>query len=328
MAIENNPKSKAIRLSFVIGFVLMCAKFFAYFITSSTAILTDALESIINVVAGGFAWYSIQLAEKPKDNEHPYGHGKIEFISAGFEGGLIVMAAIYILFEAILQFIAPSPIHQLENGIFICAIAGLVNLILGRFLLQIGKKSESPTLIADGKHLLVDTYSSIALVVGLGLVAYTGNVIFDPIISIVLAIGILVTGYRLLRGALAGLMDEADHQLLEQVTQVLNENRKENWIDIHNLRIVKYGSQVHIDSHLTLPYYYDLETSHAAVTAVENLVSEKFHSQVEMFIHADPCLAVSCEICGIHSCEFRKKPFKNKLEWTKAMLLKNQKHQL
>lgn len=328
MAIEKITKSKAIQMSFIVGFVLMCAKFFAYFITNSTAILTDALESIINVIAGGFAWYSVRLAEKPKDNEHPYGHGKIEFISAGFEGGLVVMAAIYILFEAVLQFIDPSPIHQLENGIYICAIAGLVNLVMGNYLLQIGKRTHSPTLIADGKHLMVDTYSSIALVVGLCLVTFTENVIFDPIISVVLALGILLTGYKLLRSSLAGLMDEADHQLLEQITQVLNDNRKENWIDMHNLRIVKYGSQVHIDSHLTLPYYYDLETSHAAVTDVELLVSEKFHSQVELFIHADPCMELSCEICCIHHCDQRKKTFKKKLEWTKSMLLKNQKHQI
>lgn len=328
MSVNHETKTRAIRIAFLIGFCLMLLKFVAYFITHSTAILTDALESIINVVAGAFAWYSVQLSEKPKDNEHPYGHGKIEFISAGFEGGLILMAALYILFEAIVQLITPSPIHQIENGIFICAFAGIINFALGKYLLKIGEKGQSPTLIADGKHLLVDTYSSLALVIGLCLVAFTDIQLIDPIVSIVLAIGILLTGYQLLRSSLAGLMDEADHNMLEKVAQVLNENRKENWIDMHNLRIVKYGSQVHIDSHLTLPYYYDLEASHAEVTAVESLVAKKFHSQVELFIHADPCLEQSCAICSLSTCNFRKNTFEKRLDWTKSLLLKNEKHKI
>jgi cation diffusion facilitator family transporter len=328
MVTNNQSKNSAIRLVFMIGFVLMCLKFVAYFITESTAILTDALESIINVVAGAFAWYSVRLSEKPKDNEHPYGHGKIEFISAGFEGGLILMAALYILFESITKLIAPDPIHHVESGILICAAAGIVNFGLGHYLLKIGKKEHSPSLVADGKHLLVDTYSSVALVIGLLLVSFTNIYLIDPLVSIALAIGILITGYRLIRTSLAGLMDEADHQMLEQVAQVLNENRKDNWVDMHNLRIVKYGSQVHIDSHLTLPYYYDLEASHAEVTAVEKLVEEKFHSQVELFIHADPCLEHSCAICQLSNCAFRRNTFEKKLDWTKSLLLKNEKHQL
>ena len=325
---EDQTKTKlfAIRLTVFIGIFLMAMKFSAYFLTGSVAILTDALESIINVTAGLFAWFSIYLSSKPKDKEHPYGHGKIEFISAGFEGGLIMMAACYILYKAFRTFIEPGEIESLDVGIYLTAGAGLINFFLGTHLIKTGRKQHSPTLIADGKHLLTDTYSSLGLVIGLILVYFTNIIWLDALISVVLGFGILYTGYQLIRSSIAGLMDEADIEMLKNVANVLEENRKENWIDMHNLRIVKYGAHVHIDSHLTLPWYYSLEESHAEVTAVESLISEKFHREVELFIHADPCLELSCGICSMSECKERKSAFIKKINWTTEQLLLNQKH--
>ncbi|MFY8020823.1 MAG: cation diffusion facilitator family transporter [Bacteroidia bacterium] len=321
-------KILAIRLTVFIGIFLMAIKFSAYFITSSVAILTDAMESIINVAAGIFAWYSIYLSSKPKDKEHPYGHGKIEFISAGFEGGLIMMAACYILYKAFRTFIEPHSIESLDMGIYLTSGAGLINFFLGTYLIKTGKKQHSPTLVADGKHLLTDTYSSLGLVIGLVLVYFTHLMWLDALISVALGLGILYTGYQLIRSSIAGLMDEADIEMLENVAKVLEENRKENWIDMHNLRMVKYGAHVHIDSHLTLPWYYSLEESHAEVTAVESLISEKFHSEVELFIHADPCLESSCGICNMSNCKERKSSFIKKINWNTELLLLNQKHRI
>jgi cation diffusion facilitator family transporter len=325
---ESKSKLWAIKLTVIVGSVLMISKFVAYYLTNSVAILTDAMESIINVIAGIFAWFSIYLSSKPKDKEHPYGHGKIEFISAGFEGGLIIMAAFYILYKAFKTFIEPNEIVSLDFGIAITTIAGLINFFLGTFLIKTGKKQHSPTLVADGKHLLTDTYSSLGLVIGLVLVYFTNIIWLDALISVILGFGIVFTGYKLIRSSVAGLMDEADIDMIKNVAKVLEENRKENWVDMHNLRIVKYGAQVHIDSHLTLPWYYTLEEAHEQVTAVELLISEKFHKEVELFIHADPCLDFSCSICLLKDCKVRKFDFKKRVLWDSEQLLLNQKHGL
>ncbi len=314
--------------AWVIGFglLLMLIKFFAYYITQSNAILTDALESIINVTAGCFAFYSLWLSRKPKDSNHPYGHGKIEFISAGFEGGMIVIAALFILFAAVHSFISPVSIQELDLGIYLILFSGIVNYVLGFVLIKHGKKNFSTAMQADGKHLFSDTYTSFALVAGLVVVQITHLLWLDGVIALIMGFLILYTGYGLIRKALAGLMDEADEEVLNKLLPVLNQNRNEAWIDMHNLRVVKYGSGYHIDAHVTLPWYLSLYQSHEEVSAIEKMASDKFHQEVELFIHADPCLPFSCTICQIAPCSHRQRDFIRKLDWTVENTLKNQKH--
>jgi cation diffusion facilitator family transporter len=323
-------KSNSIfRLQFwvlLIGIFLMIVKFIAHVLTQSNAILSDALESIINVAAGGFALFSLWLSQKPKDLNHPYGHGKIEFVSTGFEGGMIVLAAFYILFEAIHSFFLPVSIQKLDTGIYLIAITGLVNFIMGTLLVQTGTKNRSHAMIADGKHLLTDTYSTLGLIVGLVLVSFTGFLWLDGVIAIVMGLFILYTGLKLIRKALAGLMDEADDEIINELVPVLNQNRKPEWIDIHNLRVVKYGSSFHIDAHVTLPWYWNLEEVHDALKGMDEIVSQKFHHEIELFIHPDPCLPLSCKICEIHSCSERKQEFVHRTDLTFENIQKNEKH--
>ena len=325
---KENKDMKAISLALVAGVVILCIKFSAYFLTHSTAILTDALESIINVVAGTFAMYSIKLASKPKDKEHPYGHGKIEFISAGFEGGLIFIAAIAILVRSIDILIHPIEINKLDIGIYFSAFGGIANFLVGSYLIRTGKKSRSITLVADGKHLISDTYSSVGLVIGLIVISLTGLLWLDAVIAIVFGILILFTGYQLIRKSLAGLMDEADEQSLLEVIAVLNKNRSNNWIDIHNLRVLRYGAHLHIDCHITLPWYNDLKSSHDELKKIEDIIRQEFNDRVEIFIHPDPCLPLSCAICSIADCRERKHPFKKSITWELENLLSDEKHQL
>lgn len=306
----------------------MLLKFVAFFVTHSNAILSDALESIINVVAGAFAYYSLWLAAKPKDVDHPYGHGKIEFISAGFEGGLILLTGIIIIGKSIINIFHPVYIHQLNIGAGIAAVAGMANYFLGRYLIRTGEKHKSITLVADGKHLLSDTWSSIGLIAGVILIYLTGYVWLDNIFAILFGFIIIYTGYRLVRKSLAGLMDEADTTILNDVVQVLNDNRDPNWIDIHNLRIQQYGSSFHIDCHITLPWYHDLKTSHDELKKMEDLIMAKFHHKVELFIHPDPCLPFSCSLCQITNCTVRQNPFQQRVEWTLENVMLNAKHQL
>lgn len=328
----NNARSseqiKAIKRTLWVGVSLMAIKFAAYFLTSSNAILTDALESIINVAAACFTYFSLHVSLKPKDKEHPYGHGKIEFISAGFEGGLVLMAAGFIMYESVDAFLHPHTLTQLDWGMLLSLFAGLVNYILGKLLIKQGTKNHSPALIADGKHLITDTWTSVGLVVGLWLVKLTGFVWIDSIMAFSLGVAILLTGFQLIKSSLAGLMDEADETLLTKIVLVLQENRKENWIDLHNLRLVKYGSSFHIDCHLTLPWYYSLQEAHDEVCNVEKLLFEKFHDQVEVFIHSDPCVPQSCALCPIQACTQRQSNFQKVLAWNNEIVLSNQKHQL
>ncbi len=304
----------------------MAIKFGAFIITQSNAILSDALESIINVAAGFFAFYSLRLSRKPKDSNHPYGHGKIEFISAGFEGGMIIAAALYILFEAVRSFLVPHVVKDLDVGIWLVAFSGVVNYVLGYYLIKHGRINHSDAMTADGKHLQSDTYTSIGLIAGLFIVYFTGLVWLDAVVAMIMALLILVTGYRLIRKGLAGLMDEADMDMIAGLLPIFNENRRDTWIDLHNLRLVKYGSNFHIDAHVTLPWYYTLQQTHEEVSAIEKLAADKFHQDVELFIHADPCLPFSCAICQLKNCSERKNPFVKKLEWTMENALKNEKH--
>jgi cation diffusion facilitator family transporter len=319
---------RAMRIVVGTGILIMLIKFTAYFLTHSNAVLTDAAESVINVVAGSFAYYSIRYAARPKDTTHPYGHGKIEFISAGFEGGLILMAGLTIIIKSVMNLMHPIIVESLDVGAFLAGAAGLINFILGKYLIAVGEKNKSITLVADGKHLLSDTYSSIGLVAGLVVIIFTRIVWLDSLLAIIFGVVIIVTGYRLLRKSFAGLMDEADENVLSDVLKVLNDYRNEQWIDIHNLRVQQYGSSFHIDCHVTLPWYNDLQTSHDELKKMEALIERQFDERVELFIHPDPCIPLSCSICQIADCKVRQKPFERKMEWTLENVLKNERHQL
>jgi cation diffusion facilitator family transporter len=321
-------KIRAIRTVLIAGAVIMLCKFIAFFITYSNAILSDALESIINVVAGCFAYYSLWLAAKPRDIDHPYGHGKIEFISAGFEGGLILLTGIIIIGKSVINIFHPVTIQHLDTGAGIAAVAGASNYFLGRFLIRTGEQYKSITLVADGKHLISDTISSIGLVAGVILIWITGLVWLDNVFAILFGLIIIYTGYHLVRKSLAGLMDEADTGILKEMVAIMNNNRHDNWIDIHNLRVLQYGSSYHIDCHITLPWYNDLQTSHDELKKMEDLIIAKFHHKVELFIHPDPCMSFSCSLCQISDCKVRQKPFEHKIEWTLDNVMLNAKHHL
>jgi cation diffusion facilitator family transporter len=317
---------KTMRNVLLAGVVLLVIKFTAFFITHSNAILSDALESIINVAAGAFTLFSIALAAKPKDINHPYGHGKIEFVAAGFEGGLILLAGLLIITKAIYNFIHPSELHSLGTGTLLAGVSGFANYILGYWLIREGEKIKSVALVADGKHLQSDTWSSAGLVAGMLMVWLTGYVWLDNVFAILFAVFIIITGYKLVRKSLAGLMDEADENIMSEVLEVLNKHRSPKWIDIHNLRMQQYGSSFYIDCHITLPWYNNLHDTHDELKKIEYIITSQFHHQVELFIHPDPCIPESCSLCQITECKHRIHPFKEELKWTLKNVMENKKH--
>ena len=258
--------------------ILFVLKFVAYFMTHSLSVLSDALESIVNVLAGGIGLYSLYVASKPKDKEHPYGHGKAEFISAAFEGSLIIAAGLIIFYESINAIFKPSELHSLDNGF--------------------------------------------------GIVLLTNITGIDAVLAILMSFWIIYNGYKIIRASLAGIMDEADLALLEEVVGELNKNRNVQWVDLHNLRVIKYGSLMHIDCHLTVPWFLNVNEAHQVVEEFTSLIKNKFGASIEFFVHTDGCMSYSCPICLAENCAQRKAPFEQKLDWTIENVLSDLKHQL
>lgn len=311
-----------------ISVILLAIKFIAYFSTLSVSILTDALESIVNVVAGVIGLYSLYVAAKPRDSDHPYGHGKAEFLSAAVEGTLIGIAGLVILYKAILSLIHPVELKKIDMGIWLVAATALVNYLVGIYCERIGKKNDSMALQASGKHLQSDTLSTLGIIAGLLLLYFTGWNWVDGVVAILFGGFIIFMGYRILRSSIAGIMDEADRKLLSRLVELLNANRRTNWIDIHNLRVIKYGSILHIDCHLTVPWYLNVHEAHREIDALTELVRKEFGQSVEFFVHSDGCLPFSCPICNKMECTVRKHNFEKKIRWTLDNILKNEKHNL
>jgi cation diffusion facilitator family transporter len=311
-----------------ISVVLLIVKFVAYFSTRSVSILTDALESIVNVAAGFIGLYSLYVAAKPRDADHPYGHGKAEFLSAAIEGTMIGIAGIVILYNAILSFIHPVELKKLDTGIWLVAATAVINFLVGWYCIRIGTKNNSVALQASGKHLQTDTLTTAGIIAGLILLYFTKLNWIDGSVAIIFGSLIIVMGYRIVRTSIAGIMDEADMKLLGRLVELLNANRRTNWIDLHNLRMIKYGSVLHIDCHLTVPWYLDVNQAHEEIDALTALVRKEFGESVEFFVHSDGCLPSSCPICDKMECPVRKHNFEKKIGWTLDNIVQNKKHTL
>ncbi len=322
---HNKRKIRLILLSFVMSILLSGLKFLAYYLTDSNAILSDALESIINVFASGFALYSIRLSALPKDTNHPYGHGKVEFFSAGFEGALIIIASMAIAYGAVVRLLDPTPLANLSLGSGLIFITVVLNSAIGFLLVREGKKYNSLALTADGKHLLADSISSILLLFSVLLVILTGFEWIDSVASLIFGLLIAYNGYQLTRKSVAGLMDESDPHLMKQVVEAIRARKKNYWIDVHNLRVQQYGSDLHIDCHLTLPYFWELQKSHETIREFEDVLKESHPGETEIFVHSDPCLPECCYFCRLKGCKVRSHAFQHDIDWDVVNLAKNQK---
>ncbi len=311
---------RAIGLSLVIGILLLGLKFLTYRMTNSSAVLSDALESIVNVAAAAFASISIWMAAKPPDPDHPYGHGKIEYFSAGFEGALIMVAAAGIFYTGARHAIIPHELPNLEKGMLILLAASVINLMLGLFLIRTGRRTDSVALVADGHHILTDVYSSAAVLVGLLLVRLTGWLRLDGVIACIVGIQILITGGRLVRQSFSRLMDASDPELLTRIAKLLERHRRQDWVDIHQLRAWRAGAIVHIDLHLVLPSDLTLEAAHQEAKLVEALLIDAFVGNASVLVHMDPCAPEECPICGRPTCDQRSNHQATHTFWSRQRL--------
>lgn len=277
-----------IRLSLLAGFFMLAIKLLAYFITHSTAILSDAAESVVHVVAVAFATYSLRLSTKPADRSHTYGHDRIAFFSAGFEGTMIIIAAIYILYESIHQWVGGLQLRSLDAGTLFTALATVVNACLGWYIVHNGRKHRSLLLVANGKHVLTDSWTSLGVIIGLVLIMITGWLPFDPILAIFVATNILWTGGKLIRQSVGGLMDESDPELDRTLRTILREETAKFNIGYHGLRHRNSGNRVLVEFHLLFPDNIPIAQAHEQATVIEHDMRKAFPGQLEVISHLEP----------------------------------------
>ncbi len=316
---EAKIKKRAAIISLVIGLGMFVFKMGAYMITNSAAIFSDALESVVHIAATSMALFSIYLSLEPADDSHPYGHGNIEYFSAGLEGLLIIIAAAAIIYNAAHAFIVGIVLEELDLGFWIILFAGVVNFFLGFFLINTGKRTNSLTLVADGRHVLTDSITSLAVVVGLLLVLLTDYVILDPVVAILIAFNIIFTGYKLIRESVGGLMHETDTEMLNEIVVKIGSIKKNYWVDVHHLRFWKSGERIFIDMHLVLPFFFTIKQSHDEDSFLDSAIKE-ISKNAEIKIHLDYCLPDLCKYCSYKECSERSELKTKTLDWSASRL--------
>ena len=312
----------------ILAVIVFAIKITAWYLTRSVAVYTDALESVVNVATGFLGLYSVWLSARPRDQNHPYGHGKVEYLSAAIEGILIIIAGLVIIAETIKKFITPQPLLELNWGILLVSSTALINGGFGWYAKHYGQKNHSIAIESGGRHLLSDTYSTLGMLAGLVIIKITGIQLLDTLIAAVFALVIIYSGYTVLRKSLAGIMDEANMKLLKQLIAHINTERQADWIDLHNLRTIQYGNILHIDAHMTVPWYYNVLEAHETIGTLEHSIRKKFGNQIELFIHTDACTERSCRLCALDTCAVRQHPFGSTVEWTLENVLTNKQHKL
>lgn len=321
-SIDMSLRQRAAWFSLLTSFVVFSLKAFAYYRTHSTAVLSDALETIVNIIAAIVALVVIKYVSQPADEDHPYGHGKVEYFSAAFEGGLIFFAALVILIEGVKALISGSLASDLQEGLIYVGAASLCNLILGLYLRKIAHEQKSETLAASSAHVISDVVTTGAVLVGLGLVMLTGWTWLDPVMAIVVALHLGWESWQIVRRSFAGLIDEIDISSLDPLVESLSKNKQIGIINIHNLKVIRAGSFHHVDAHLVVPEFWDVGRVHELSNQYEHLVVKDYPFDGEIAFHVDPCHSKYCDICELADCPFRKEKYQSAVEFKVKDLIK------
>jgi len=293
MKIQPSPhplQKIAISASLAASALMLGGKLTAYYMTHSSAILSDAVESVVHVFATGVAAASLWYASKPADENHLYGHGKVAYFSAGFEGGIILFASLGIIFNAVENLITRQPLQNLGMGLGIIAVLAVVNLLLGMFLLYSGRKTHSLVLVSNGQHVLTDMWTSIGVILGVGLVRLTGYIWLDGVVAILIGLHILTSGYKLMRKSWKGLLDEADPLITKILLECLENAVKEgDIVGFHQLRHRETENIMWVETHVTLPDSMTNREAHDIATRLEQTVYGRFPDIfVQMTTHIEP----------------------------------------
>ncbi len=305
---EQHSRIRTALLSIIAGLCILGLKYYAYVLSGSVALKSDAIESIVNVVAAVFALGAVIFAGKPADKEHPYGHGKIEHFSAAFEGGLISLAAVFIMLEAFKGLLYGVELKDLGKGLAVNLVAGVLNGLLGWFLLRQGRRTRSKALEADGHHILSDFWTTLGIAMGLLAVKFTGIRFFDPLLAMVVGLLLARTGFKLVRESSQALLDMEDPQVLDKVLAAMNTVRPWDIIAVHELRTFRSGRFTHVDVHLVVPEFYPVRQAHDLCEAFGQQVLEAGEIEGEVHTHVDPCGRLYCDRCPAQDCTIRQAP--------------------
>jgi len=306
--LEQRSRIRIAVLSITAGIVVLGLKYLSYLLSGSVALKSDAIESVVNVVAAVFALGAVVFAGKPADKDHPYGHGKIEHFSAAFEGGLISLAAAFILFEAAKGLVHGVELKDLGRGLLVNLLAGCLNGLLGWFLLTQGRKTRSRALEADGHHILSDFWTTMGIVAGLLAVKLTGIKWLDPVMAMVVGLLLARTGFRLVKESSQALLDMEDPGVLDKVLASMNRVRPWDIITLHELRTFRSGRYTHVDVHMVVPEYYPVRQAHDLCEEFGKRTLEEAGIEGEVHTHVDPCGRLYCDRCPAEACAIRQAP--------------------
>lgn len=279
---------KALQISLLVSALSLIIKSSGFYLTDSTTALSDALESVIHILAVIFVYYGFLLSAKPADEKHLYGHERVEFISVGIEGAVILLAGITIIYKAVTNYLFGYDLQQIEAGIALMGAAGLVNFLLGRYLVKVGREENNMMVVSNGKHTLTDVWTSAGVVATLLIIKFTGWMVLDSLVSIALAFYIMYEAFKLLRYSVDGLMDSKNQQVDAIVRNILNDDLPGSMMDVHNLRHRTTGSTTWIEFHALFEKNIDLETAHDDATRLERKLIDALPGDVIVTIHLEP----------------------------------------
>lgn len=311
---------KATQISFVVSLFVLALKFYGYYLTGSLAVYSDALESIVNVSAAMVGLVLMRIVVAPADADHPYGHGKLEYFSAAFEGGLVAFAAIMIAKEAIFAMADGPHLRKIDLGLGVMLLASVPNLLLSIYLNKKGTQLNSTALKASAKHVFTDVVTTVGVCLGLGAVLLTGYQMIDPVVALVVALHLGWEGVKIVRSSAGALLDEVDPASLESLRAAIEKNLKPGFIEVHNLRMVRYGRFHHIDAHLVVPEFWNIHETHQKVQDFEREIIGSYPFDGEMSFHLDPCARKYCRRCDLKDCVVRAVDFQRKPEITVSSL--------
>jgi cation diffusion facilitator family transporter len=281
-------RKKAAIITLIVGSTMFILQGTAFYYTDSSTIMSNAIESLVHIAAIAFVVFCIYYSSQPPDEEHPFGHGKIENFSIGFEGGLIFIAGLGIIIESIRNYVSGQNIRNLDVGITITICVILINFALSYYLRLVGTKTHSSILIAESKHEMSDAVASLGSLVGLLAILITGYQILDIIVAILVAMHLLYTGGKLINDAFKKLMDEADHDILVKISKALNEIRDADWLDIHNLKVMENGDLLFVEFHMVIPSEWSILKAHTTMDLIEEHLLMTLECRGRVMIHPDP----------------------------------------
>ena len=323
-----STRQRAALISVIASITIFAIKVWAYQATHSAAVLSDATESVVNVLAAFVAFFVVRYAAQPADEDHPYGHGKAEYFSSTFEGGMIFFAGLTILYQSLIYLVSGEELHQLESGLIIIGVAAIFNLILGIYLGRVAKKQNSAALKASSAHVLSDVWTTIGVIGGLILVILTGQTWIDPLVAVLVALQLTYSGYKIVREAMGGLIDEVDTKSLEALGMAMMKNLAPGIIDVHRMRVIRSGAFHHVDAHLVVPEYWDVAHAHSVTHNFEMDVVRDYPFDGEIVFHLDPCGRAYCSHCDVFDCPIRVREFKNRQEFTVDHLISEPRREL